>query len=127
MWQRYNRVDTLDKLRQLDQFLFDGEKRRYDLISYDTETNGLRLYKNTIVGFSLSVDRHMGWYVPLLDWVPDTSSLKKKTKKGTKYEIYEHGEFRCVWTGKTYPEDITHKDYEMPPFIPALLNNRSML
>lgn len=122
MWQKYNRIDTMEKLGELDAFLCNPNgTKKYDLISYDTETNGLRIHKNTIVGFSLSVDRNKGWYVPLLDWVPDLKSVKNRTKNKKKFKTYENGQFRCVWTGKEYPENVEPSQYEMPEFIPALL------
>lgn len=123
MWNKYNYVNTMDKIRELDKFLInpDGTKR-YNLISYDTETNGLYIHKNTIVGFSLSVDKDKGWYIPILEWVPDLSSKKKKTKKGTKYDIFERGHLKCVWTGKIYPEFVTPQEYEMPEHIPMIIH-----
>jgi DNA polymerase I-like protein with 3'-5' exonuclease and polymerase domains len=120
---KYNYINTLDKIREVDQYLCDSKgNQRFQYISVDTETNGLRLYKTTIVGFSFSVDSEKGFYVPLLEWVPDTSFIKKRTKKGEKYETFPNGCLKCVWTGKEYNEFVKPKDYEMPEFIPAIIS-----
>lgn len=122
MWNKYNYINTIEKIKELDKFLMneDGTKK-FELISYDTETNGLRIHKNTIVGFSLSVDSDRGWYIPLLEWIPDKNTLKIKSKNKVKYEVYTEGHLKCVWSGKIYPEFFTPKDYEMPEMIPVLI------
>ena len=123
MWQKYNYINTIEKIQELDRFLMNTDgTNKYELTSYDTETNGLRIHKNTIVGFSLSIDEEKGWYIPLLEWIPDFTTQKTKTKKGNKYEVYTEGHLRCVWTGKDYPEFFTPKEYEMPDLIPMLID-----
>ncbi len=123
MFQKYNYINTIEAIQELDKYLMnpDGTKK-FDIISLDTETNGLRLYKNTIVGFSLSVNNYQGFYIPLLEWIPDKSSFKKITKNKVKYDIFADGHFKCVWTGKEYPESFTYKDYNMIDLIPALFD-----
>ncbi len=121
-WGKYNYVNNIDKVRQLDQYLMapDGSKN-FEYIAVDTETNGLRIYKNTIIGFSLSVNNWQGFYIPLLEWVPDLSSLKTRKVNKVSVESYMDGHFVDVWTGKTYPEFFTPQEYEMPDLIPALI------
>ena len=86
MWQKYNYINTIEKIQELDRFLMNTDgTNKYELTSYDTETNGLRIHKNTIVGFSLSIDEEKGWYIPLLEWIPDFTTQKTKTKKGNKF------------------------------------------
>lgn len=121
-WGKYNLIDTPEKIKQVDDYLMDENGNpKFPLIAYDTETNGLYLYKTVIVGFSFSVDARSGFYVPILVWEPDTTSLYTRTKDKVKYEVYEHGRFRCFWTGAYYPEDVTPAEYKMPDFIPALV------
>ena len=109
---KYYIADTKDKLEELDEIFKDKE-----LLSVDTETNGLLLYKTTIIGFSISFDSHSGYYVPLLTWVPDDTSIKKRKIKGTTYDSFMDGCFECVWTGVSYPESITPDKYQPPQFI----------
>lgn len=113
----YIRVDTPAKLKQMDRELMKGDTPRFELIAADTETNGLLFYRNVIVGFSISTDSESGYYVPLLDWTPDLKSLKTKTINKEKREVYTDGWFTDVWTGKTYPEDVTPDEYTPPHFI----------
>ena len=109
---KYFIADTQDKLEELDEIFKDKE-----LLSVDTETNGLLLYKTTIIGFSISFDSDSGYYVPLLTWVPDESSVKKRKIKGTTYTSFMDGHFKCVWTGTSYPESVTPDKYSPPTFI----------
>lgn len=117
MFGKYNRIDTAEKLQQLDSFLMKDDILQYPIISYDTETNGLFLYKTTVIGFSLSVDDKSGFYVPFLEWVPDLKSLKTRSVDKVKYDSYMDGHLRCIWTGLEYPEFVTPKEYKPPQFI----------
>lgn len=124
MNEKYNLVDTIDKLKMLDKILMENDKPKFSVLAYDTETNGLELHKTVVVGFSVSFDAHRGYYVPILVWVPDKDSLKQKTIKKVKYSIYEHGHFYCPWNGKTYQESVTPKEFDLRkefPLIPALV------
>lgn len=114
---RYNRIDTIDKLIALDKFLMRGDKPKFELMAVDTETNGLQLYKTTIVGVSISVSRDKGFYIPLLDWEPDKSSLKKKKIDKVEYQVYTDGNLKCVWSDKRYPEFVTPKEYDVPEIV----------
>ena len=109
---KYYIADTKDKLEELDEIFKDKE-----LLSVDTETNGLLLYRTTIIGFSISYDSNSGCYVPLLKWVPDETSIKKRKIKGTTYTSFMDGCFECVWTGISYPESVTPDKYQPPQFI----------
>jgi DNA polymerase I-like protein with 3'-5' exonuclease and polymerase domains len=120
MNQKYNLVDTKEKLQQLDAILMDGEAPRFKLLGYDTETNGLQLYKTTVVGFSISYDRHSGYYVPLLRWVPDESSRRERSFEKVKYSACMEGRLQCVWTGEFFDEFVPPSVYnakERVPFI----------
>ena len=109
---KYFIADTKEKLEELDEILQDKV-----LLSVDTETNGLLLYKTTIIGFSISYDRHSGCYVPLLKWVPDETSVKKRKIKGITYTSFMDGHFECVWSGDSYPESVTPDQYNPPKFV----------
>lgn len=121
-FSKYQYVNTLELIGSLDKYLMDGDNPKYEYIAYDTETNGLKYYKNSIVGFSLSVNSKEGFYIPLVEWIPDEASQKIKTINKVKKSVFEKGHFKCVWTGKIYPEFFTPYDYEMPPFIPAIIH-----
>lgn len=120
---KYNLIDTVDKLKALDKLIMEGDKNKHPLMAVDTETTGLRVHKVVMVGFSLSFNSDSGFYVPLLRWVPDPSSLTRRKKDGVQHDIYEKGHLECVWSGKIYPETVSPKEYkinEIFPLIPAL-------
>lgn len=115
---KYNTVDTVEKLKELDKILADK-----DLLAVDTETNGILLYRSTVVGFSISFNRHSGYYIPLLKWVPIEKSLKKRKKDKVEYMSYMDGYLQCVWTGEKFDEFVKPEEYNISqrfPLIPAL-------
>lgn len=122
-FQKYNVIDSMEMIEKVDDYLvhLDGTPK-FPLISYDTETNGLLYHKTTIVGFSFSTDADSGFYLPLLQWVPDPKSKKVRTIDKVKWEVLEEGHLRCVWTGKIYPEFVAPKDYQLPEWIPGLIS-----
>jgi DNA polymerase I-like protein with 3'-5' exonuclease and polymerase domains len=99
----------------------EGDKPRFQLMAYDTETNGLDLFKTVVIGFSFSTDSKSGFYVPLLYWKPDPKSEKLRSIDKVKRLIFLEGELECAWTGKTYPEFVTPAEYQPPDFIKAYL------
>ena len=116
---KYNILDTKEKLELFDATIADKK-----LISVDTETNGLRLYKTVVIGFSISFNSNDGYYIPMLEWVPDTDKPKKARKvKTIAYESYMTGHFKDIWTGEIYDESITPKEYTPPKFIKQYLFN----
>ena len=122
---KYNLVDTVEKLKELDKILMDGQTPRYKVLAVDTETNGLSLYKTTVIGFSLSFDQNSGYYIPFLKWERDESSRKVRTYKKVKYPDHcKDGKLKCVWTGELFDEFVTPQEYnirERMPLIPALI------
>jgi DNA polymerase I-like protein with 3'-5' exonuclease and polymerase domains len=54
-----------------------------DVIAYDTETDSLNMRKGSIVGWSVSGDVGMGYYLPTLVWNPDTQTLDEYIISGT--------------------------------------------
>lgn len=121
-WEKYNLINTPELIKELDDYLMsqDGTPK-FNLVSYDTETNGIPLYKTAIVGFSLAVDAYKGFYVPLLVWVPDPKSKKSKTKDKVKMEVYTDGHLLNIWTGKIHPEFVHPKDVDYPEWVPAII------
>jgi hypothetical protein len=119
---KYNYINTIEKIKELDAFLHnpDGTKK-FSLMSVDTETNGLQIFKNSMVGFSFSFDSKSGFYIPLVEWIPNKSSFKTRTVNKQKYDAYMEGHFKCVWTGKEYGEFFTPQEYEMHELIPAII------
>lgn len=121
---KYNLVDTHEKLKELDAILMDGDTPRFRLLGYDTETNGLQLFRTTVVGFSISFDRHSGYYIPLLKWVPDESSRRERSVDKVKYSTCMDGKLQCVWTGESFDEFVMPQVYAAAtrlPFIAAYL------
>lgn len=114
MFGKYNILTTKEQILELDQFMTEG---KFEQISIDTETNGLHFWKHLVIGLSLSVNSVDGFYIPFLTWIPDkTSKVTRKVKK-VATEIYEHGQFQCIWTGDFYPEDVTPQQYKYPQWI----------
>lgn len=114
MFKKYNYLSTEKDLKKVHVFL---QEKKPKYMSYDTETNGLNLYETCLIGFSFSLDSKSGFYVPLLTWVPDTKSTKTITIDKEKIEVFQNGHFIDHWTGKTYPEFVTPKEYKIPEFI----------
>src|SRR6056300_1252910 len=57
-----------------------------DVIAVDTETSGLNPRKDKIVGWSLSGDEGVGFYIPTLVWNFDKGLLELQTINGTSTE-----------------------------------------
>lgn len=60
-----------------DEFLSDLDKS--DIVSYDTETTGLNVRKDIVIGFSVSFSESSGWYLPLHVWDVDQNKLVPQT------------------------------------------------
>ena len=54
-----------------------------EVIAYDTETNSLNMRKGAIVGWSVSGEVGMGYYLPTLNWNPETQTLDEFVIDGT--------------------------------------------
>lgn len=124
MQLKYNLVDTMEKLKELDTLLMDGDTPKHRLLAFDTETNGLDLYKSTVVGFSISFNKDQGFYIPILVWDPDKDSAYVRTFEKEKYDAFKTGKLKCIWTGERFDEFVTPQEFnlrERVPLIPALL------
>ena len=53
-----------------------------DVIAYDTETNSLNMRKGKIIGFSVSGDIGIGFYLPTMKWNTETESLEELEIEG---------------------------------------------
>ena len=121
-WKKYNLINTPELIKQVDEYLMDENgKPRFPVIAYDTETNGLNLYKTSIVGFSFAVNRDEGFYVPLLIWVPDQNSKKTRTKDKVKMDVFTDGKLYNPWTGTYHDEFVQPKDVDYPEWVPAIM------
>ncbi len=59
--------------QSLSQFI--SELNSYDIVAYDTETTGLNVRKDKVIGFSVSCVEGSGWYLPLHVWNKETQEL----------------------------------------------------
>jgi DNA polymerase I-like protein with 3'-5' exonuclease and polymerase domains len=119
---KYQYIDTLEKIYEVDRLLMNADdSRKYEVIALDTETNGLQIYKASVIGFSFAVDSMKGYYLPLVEWIPDISTEKTKTVNKEKYNVFTEGRFKCVWTGNTYPEFFEPKHYIFHELIPIMI------
>lgn len=114
-------LNTLEKIEAFDSFLMEGDQPRFELLAFDTESNGLEFFRSVVIGFSISVSKDKGWYLPLLEWKPDPKSFAVRSRKKVKVEMFERGHFVDVWTGKEYPENVTPKEYSPPDFVKMFL------
>ena len=57
----------------INQFLL--ELSSYEIIAYDTETTGLNVRKDKVIGFSVSCIEGTGWYLPLYIWNKESQEL----------------------------------------------------
>lgn len=121
-WEKYNLINTPERISALDKYLISSSgKPNFNLISYDTETNGLGLYKTSVVGFSLATDKNKGFYIPLLIWQPDLKSQKERTKDKVKMTVMTEGKLLNPWTGKFHDEFVKPKDVDYPDWVGPLM------
>lgn len=121
-WEKYNLINTPELIRAVDGYLMNADGTpKFGLKSFDTETNGLGLYKASVIGFSFSVDSFKGFYLPILVWVPDPKSKKTRTKDKVKMEVFTDGHLLNIWTGKTHPEFVKPQDVDYPDWLKPLM------
>ena len=58
-----------------------------DVIAVDTETSGLNPRKDKVVGWSVSGDEGVGFYLPTLVWNFDKDELELQTINGKSTEV----------------------------------------
>lgn len=59
--------------QNLSQFI--SELNSHEIIAYDTETTGLNVRKDKVIGFSVSCVEGSGWYLPLHIWDKELQEL----------------------------------------------------
>ena len=79
--KKYYTVQDSDTLKLMYQHIQDC-----DTIAVDTETSGLNPRKDKIVGWSISGDEGIGFYVPTLVWDFKKEELILQTIDGTSTE-----------------------------------------
>ena len=79
--KKYYTVQDSETLKLMFQHIQESE-----VIAVDTETSGLNPRKNKIVGWSLSGDEGIGFYIPTLVWNFDKGELDLQTIDGTSTE-----------------------------------------
>jgi len=68
--KKYYLVDSAETVNLLIQHINESER-----IAYDTETNSLNPRTGKIVGFSVSGDTGIGFYMPTMIWSPEEEEL----------------------------------------------------
>ena len=79
--KKYYTVQDSETLKLMHQHIQESE-----VIAVDTETSGLNPRKNKIVGWSLSGDEGIGFYIPTLVWNFEKNELELQTIDGTSTE-----------------------------------------
>tara|TARA_R110000803_G_scaffold120834_5_gene188910 strand:- start:258 stop:2660 length:2403 start_codon:yes stop_codon:yes gene_type:complete len=80
--KKYYTVQDSETLELLHQHILDS-----DTIAVDTETTGLNPRKDKIIGWSVSGDEGVGFYLPTLVWDYHREELMLQEIKGTSTEI----------------------------------------
>ena len=80
--KKYYTVQDSETLKLMFQHIQESE-----VIAVDTETSGLNPRKDIIVGWSLSGDEGIGFYIPTQVWNFDKGELELQTIDGTSTEI----------------------------------------
>ena len=70
--KKYYHVDDIETVNLLIEHINQSE-----VIAYDTETDSLNPRKGTIVGWSVSGDTGMGFYLPTQKWNAQTNQLEE--------------------------------------------------
>ena len=80
--KKYYTVRDEETLKLLHQHILDSE-----VIAVDTETSGLNPRKDKIVGWSVSGDEGVGFYLPTLVWNFEKDKLEVQTIMGESSEV----------------------------------------
>jgi DNA polymerase I-like protein with 3'-5' exonuclease and polymerase domains len=70
--KKYYTVDSIDTVNLLIEHINQSQ-----VIAYDTETDSLNPRKGSIVGWSVSGDEGIGFYLPTQKWNPQTEQLQE--------------------------------------------------
>ena len=76
--KKYYKVDSKELVKLLVQHIEESE-----IIAFDTETDSLNVRKGKVVGFSISGDEGMGFYMPTMVWDVENEALVECEIEGT--------------------------------------------
>ena len=114
--KKYYLVDSIETVNLLIDHITSSE-----VIAYDTETNSLNPRKGSIVGWSVSGDVGIGFYLPTQKWNNDTQELEECTIGGKgaheiskkllkllvgKKLVMHNASFDCRFTKNYYGVDL---------------------
>ena len=80
--KKYYTIQNSETLKLMLQHIEESE-----IIAVDTETTGLNPRKDKIIGWSISGDEGIGFYLPTLVWNFDKGTLDLQTIDGTSTEV----------------------------------------
>ncbi len=114
--KKYYTVNSIDTVNLLIEHIHQSE-----VIAYDTETDSLNPRKGSIVGWSVSGDEGIGFYLPTQKWNPETEQLEECTIGGKgahtitkkllpllkgKKLVMHNASFDCRYTKNYYGIDL---------------------
>ena len=114
--KKYYRVDSKELVDLLIQHINEKE-----ILAYDTETTSLNPRKGKIIGFSVSGEEGLGFYMPTMAWNNETESLEECQIEGIschkiarklismlvgKQLIMHNASFDCRYTANFYKVDL---------------------
>lgn len=114
--KKYYRVDSKELVDLLIQHINEKE-----ILAYDTETTSLNPRKGKIIGFSVSGEEGVGFYMPTMAWNTETESLEECQIEGIschkiarklismlvgKQLIMHNASFDCRYTHNFYKVDL---------------------
>ena len=76
--KKYYKVDSKETLQLLFQHIQESP-----ILAYDTETTSLNPRKGKIIGFSVSGDVGIGFYLPTMVWNTETETIDELSIEGT--------------------------------------------
>ena len=80
--KKYYTVQDSETLKLMLQHIQES-----DVIAVDTETSGLNPRKDIVVGWSISGDEGIGFYIPTQVWNFDDGELQLQTIDGTSTDV----------------------------------------
>jgi len=114
--KKYYRVDSKELVDLLIQHINEKE-----IIAYDTETDSLNTRKGRIIGFSVSGEEGIGFYMPTMAWNNQTETLEECQIEGIgchriarkiismlvgKQLVMHNASFDCRYTNNFYGVDL---------------------
>lgn len=114
--KKYYTVDSIENVNILLEHI-----EQSDVLAYDTETTSLNPRKGEIVGWSVSGDEGIGFYLPTIKWNPEKEQLEECTIGGKgahsitrkilpmlkgKKLVMHNASFDCRFTKNYYGVDL---------------------